>query len=181
MSLTTKTVTAEELLAMSDHKWLELYEGELKNVSPANARHGSVAVQIAALLQLFVKPRKLGAVMVEGGYILARNPDTVLGPDVSFVRQSRIPEEGLPEKFFDGPPDLAVEIISPTNPRKELLAKLQNYLDAGTPLAWLVEANAQTVDVFRPRLAVQRLKRTDQITGEDVIPAFSVTVSEFFQ
>jgi Uma2 family endonuclease len=181
MSVISKTVTAEELLAMSEHKWLELYEGELKNVSPANARHGDIASQIGMILRQFVTPKRLGRVIIEGGYILARNPDTVLGPDVSFVRQSRIPAEGLPEKFFDGPPDLAIEIVSPTNPRKELLRKLQYYLDAGTLLAWLVDPNAQTVDVFRPQQSVRRLARTDVITCEEVIPAFSVVVSEFFQ
>src|SRR5947208_451295 len=120
MTIAAKLVTAEELLAMPDHKWLELYEGELRTVSPANARHGNIAVEIASLIRAFAKPRKFGAVLVEGGYILRRKPDTVLGPDVSFLRQSRIAPSGLPEKFFEGHPDLAVEIISPTNPRSEI-------------------------------------------------------------
>src|SRR6185437_967617 len=111
MTTTSRLVTAEELLAMSESKWLELYDGELRTVSPANARHGSIAVQIAMLLQMYVGPRQLGRVIVEVGYVLTRRPDTVLGPDVSFVAQARIPSGGLPEKFIEGCPDLAVEVI----------------------------------------------------------------------
>lgn len=180
MSVITRTVTAEELLAMSEHKWLELYDGELKDVSPANARHGDIAGQIGMILRQYVSPRKLGRILIEGGYILARNPDTVLGPDVSFLLQSRIPADGLPQKFFEGHPDLAVEIISPTNPRKELLAKLNRYLASGTALAWLVDPNAQTVDVYRPEHAVTHLTRTDMLSGHEVIPGFTVQVAEFF-
>ena len=181
MTMIANAVTAEDLLAMGPKgRWLELYQGEVRAVSPANVRHGDIAGQIGMILRQYVSPRKLGRVIIEGGYILARNPDTVLGPDVSFLRQSRVPEAGLPEKFFEGHPDLAIEIISPTNPRGELRRKLKTYLDHGTELAWLVDPNAQTVDIHRPNQPVRRLKRTEVVTGEDVIAGFSVVVSEFF-
>jgi Uma2 family endonuclease len=181
MTLATRNLTAEDLLAMgAGSHLLELFEGELRTVSPANMRHGDIAGQIGMILRQYVSPRKLGRVIIEGGFVLARNPDTVLGPDVSFIQQSRVPADGLREEFFEGHPDLAVEIISPTNPKRELDAKMKTYLKHGTPLAWLVDPRGQTVDVYRPKQAVKRLKKTDMITGEEVIPAFSCAVAEFF-
>lgn len=181
MTTTARSLTAEELLAMGEraHR-LELHQGELRPVSPANARHGDIAGQIAMILRQFVAPRMLGKVLVDAGYILARKPDTVLGPDVSFLRQSRIPPTGLPEKFFDGHPDLAIEIISPTNPRAELEAKMRTYVDHGTPLAWLVDPAAQTLDIYQPHQRVRRLTHNDVVTGQDVLTGFSCAVAEFF-
>jgi Uma2 family endonuclease len=180
MTTTIKPVTAEELLSMPNSKWLELYDGELKTVSPANMRHGNMAVRIAFLLESHVRPRKLGRVFVEGGYVLKRNPDTVLGPDVSFVRESRIPKGKLPEKFIEGCPDLAVEIISPTNPRREIEDKMARYMKSGTPLGWLVDPGRETVDVYRANQAPQSLGKGESISGEDVIVDFSCEVAEFF-
>jgi Uma2 family endonuclease len=181
MTMTANTVTADDVLAMgAKGRFLEVIEGEARAVLPANIRHGDIASQIGMILRQYVSPRKLGRVIIEGGYILARNPDTMLAPDVSFLRQSRIPAGGLPEKFFDGFPDLAVEIISPTNPRAELKRKMKTYLDHGTELAWLVDPNMMTVDIYRPKRAARRVKRSDQITGDQTIAGFSVVVSEFF-
>ena len=181
MTIAAKWITAEELLALGeDLRNVELYNGEPRNVSPANMRHGNIAVQISWLLQQYVKPRQLGSVMVEGGFVLARSPDTVLGSDVSFVRQSRLPVEGLPEEFFAGHPDLAVEIISPTNTRRQLDEKMKLYIQHGTELGWLVDPNSQSVEVYRAGLAVERFAKSDVITGEQVIPGFACGVAEFF-
>jgi len=183
MTTAAKSITAEELHELPGSEYMELYEGEIVEVSPANARHGNIAVRIAALLLQHAKQKGLGEVLVEGGFILRRNPDTVLGPDVSFIQRSRIPEGGLPEKFFEGPPDLAVEIISPRNPRKELEEKIRRYLIAGTPLCWLIEPGPRTVEIFRDPTgahAGQKLSGNDPISGENVLPGFSVPISEFF-
>ena len=181
MTAAVRNVTAEELLAMgAESRLLELYEGELRTGSPANIRHGDIAGQIGMILRQYVSPRKLGRVIIEGGFVLSRNPDTVLGPDVSFIQQARVPADGLREEFFEGHPDLAVEIISPTNPKGQLDAKMKMYLAQGTPLGWLVDPGGKTVDVYRADGAVTRLKRGEMITGEEVILGFSCAVGEFF-
>jgi Uma2 family endonuclease len=181
MTIAAKSVTAEDLLDMAGHKYRELFEGELRTVSPANARHGDIALQIGTLLKQYIKPRNLGKVLVEGGYILRRQPDTVLGPDVSFIKQSRIPEGGLPEKFYEGPPDLAIEIISPRNPRAELLEKMKAYLKGGTPLGWLVDPVKKSVEVYEPGKRVRTTRAEDTISAGEVIPGFSCGVAEFFE
>ncbi len=183
MTIAAKSITAEELLEKPDADHLELVEGELIEVSPANARHGDIAGQIAMLLKQYVNPRKLGKVLVEGGFILRRHPDTVLGPDVSFIAASRIPASGLPESFFDGHPDLAVEIISPRNLRRDLDGKIRRYLAAGTAICWLVNPGSRSVEIFRSDAAAaapEILTESQTITGENTIPGFSVSVSEFF-
>ncbi|HUO08020.1 MAG TPA: Uma2 family endonuclease [Phycisphaerae bacterium] len=179
MTTALKLVTAEELLAIGN-RLLELYEGELRTVSPANFRHGQIAVQIALLLKQYVKAKKLGAVVVEVGFVLARNPDTVLGPDVAFISKSRVPGEDHREKFVEGHPDLAVEIISPSNPRREREENLKTYLRYGTPLGWLVDPAAETVEIYRPGTSVQRLAKAEMISFGDVIPGFSCAVADFF-
>jgi Uma2 family endonuclease len=180
MTISTKYTTAEELLALPDGKSFELYEGELRTVSPANFEHGSVAVQIAALLQQVVKPNDLGRILVECGFVLHRTPDTMLGPDVSFVRKSRLPSKIERSKFFEGNPDLAVEIISPTNSRREIEDKVKTYMRFGTPLAWVVDVIGRSVEVHRPGQPVLRFGEHQTITGSEIIPGFACVVSEFF-
>ena len=180
MTTASRFATAEELVAMPDNERRELYEGEVRAVPPANMRHGHVAVQISTHLTQYAKPRDLGYVVTESGYVLQRNPDTVVGPDISFLKKSRAPAGGLPEKFFEGHPDLAVEIISPRNSRQELEEKMRIYMRHGTALGWLVDANARTVEVYRPGQAVLRLGETEEIAGETAVPGIRCRVSEFF-
>jgi Uma2 family endonuclease len=123
---------------------------------------------------------QLGTVVVEVGFVLARNPDTVLGPDVAFVSNSRIPADSHREKFVEGFPDLAVEIISPSNPRRQREEKLKTYLRHGTPLGWLVDPTSQTVDIYKPKAEVQRLNKKEIISGETIVHGFSCAVAEFF-
>lgn len=182
MTLTAKSITASKLLMLQSAAGanFELYNGELRPVLPASSRHGEITAQIAFLLQQFVKPRKLGMVLVGDGFILTRTPDTVLSPDVSLIQQSRIRASCFQEDFFNSHPDLAVEIISPSDIRRELEAKLEIYIAHGTPLGWLVNTSAQTVDIYRPNQPPQRLGKSDTITGEHVLPGFACKVAEFF-
>jgi len=139
-------VTAEELLLLPGSKWLELVRGHLVQVNPAGAHHGRVAAEIAAALIAFVRPRRLGTVMVEAGFVLERDPDTVRGPDVSFARAGH---PGVDRRgFADGAPHLAVEVVSRDNSMRQLLAKADEYLAAGTELVWIIDPEAGTARVL---------------------------------
>src|SRR5215212_7153667 len=115
MSVETKQMTADELLAMPDdgsHRY-ELMRGDLIAMSPAGTRHSDIALRIGSHLMRFVRDRKLGAAFgADCGYVLARDPDTVRSPDASFVRAERMIAT---DKFFPGAPDLAVEVVSPND------------------------------------------------------------------
>jgi len=179
---TRTALTAEELLALPDNgRHHELVRGEIVEVSPPGFVHGDVASNIAVSLKSFVKPRQLGRVVVEAGYVLRRNPDTVRGPDVSFVRAERMPAGGRPKSFFEGAPDLAVEVVSPGDRYSEIVARVADYLGAGTALVWVVDPDARTVTVHSADRPPVVHAETGVLEGGDVLPGFHLTLSELFE
>ncbi|MBF6589958.1 MAG: Uma2 family endonuclease [Ktedonobacterales bacterium] len=157
-------------------------------MSPTGFRHGDIASELAFALQSYVKPRKLGKVpAAETGYIfsLPGQPDTVLAPDVSFVRADRVPASTDPSimTFLRLAPDLAVEVASPDQYKPEMAAKARLYLAAGVRLVWLVWPASQTVDVWRPGTdaPVATLTTTDALDGLEVVPGFTCPVVDLFR
>jgi Uma2 family endonuclease len=128
----------------------------------------------------FIKARNLGVVMVETGYRLASNPDTVQGPDISFLSATKIPSNGLPDGYIDGPPDLAVEIVSPGDTASEIQDKVQDYLACGTPQVWVVYPQQRLVIVHNSDGTARTMRETDTLSGEAIIPDFSCQVAEIF-
>src|SRR5439155_18892416 len=113
---------------------------------PAGADHGGVTNIFAYLLTSHVEPRKLGKVFAaETGFVLSRNPDTVVGADVAFIRADRIPREGLPKGFWEGAPDLAVETISPSDALENVEEKVDAYLTAGTRAVVVLNPRRKTI------------------------------------
>lgn len=182
MSTTIEPTTAEELLMMlKDGFRYELVKGELKKMSPAGSEHGAVAMNVAILLGQYIKANKLGVVFAaETGFKLATDPDTVLAPDVSFVRRERIPQSGLPKAFYPGAPDLAVEVVSPGDTKKEVAGKVEDWLTAGASAVWIVDSQRRTVTIHRPQAEAVTLDEGDELDGQDVVPGFRCNVSEIF-
>ena len=175
-------LTAEDLLREGDIGPCELIRGEVIRMSPSGGIHGKLTIRIGVLLDSYVRPRRLGIVCgAETGFILERDPDTVRGPDASFVSQDRVPPEGEPEGYWPFAPDLAVEVISPNDLYREIEQKVEEYLKAGVRLVWIVNPGTRTVTVHRPPSAVHILRVDDRLTGEDVIPGFEAAVSEVFE
>jgi Uma2 family endonuclease len=179
-------VTAEELLRMPrsdayvDYDF-ELVRGELVRVTPAGREHGVLSVFLAYELTTFVRRRSLGRVYADGvGYILARNPDTVRGPDVSFVSRTREAALKAVRGFIPGAPDLAVEVRSPDNSLADLVVKADEYLAAGTRLVWIVDPRPRTVEVRRPGLPGATLSGDAVLDGGEVLPGFSLPLSRLF-
>lgn len=144
--------TAEELLAAGDIGPCELVQGELVMMSPAGFEHGVITQRIAAFLHAYVSARRLGVVTAaETGFLLARSPDTVRAPDVAFVAESRLPR-GSAAGFFDGAPDLAIEVLSPSDTRDQAAraratAKIADWLAAGCLEVWCVDPASRTATV----------------------------------
>ena len=133
MTTTLQRSTASELFEMPDDGFrYELVKGELRRMSPSGGEHGATVVNITLLLGQHVKADKLGICFgAETGFKIASDPDTVRAPDVAFIRRERIPESGLPRKFWPGAPDLAVEVLSPGDTRREVDEKVADWLEAG--------------------------------------------------
>jgi Uma2 family endonuclease len=180
MATTEQITTAEQLLQAPDLGHCELLRGEIVMMAPAGFEHGEIADLIAAALTVFVKPRGLGRVVVsESGFHIGHDPDTVRVPDVAFVRAERRPP-GRIKGFFQGAPDLAVEVVSPTDRVSEVNAKVQEWLDAGCRMVWVVDPETRIVTVYQGRTQAVVLRASDTISGGDLLPGFSLPVAEIF-
>ena len=177
-----RSMTAEELFDLPDDGWRHaLVRGELQRMTPAGFRHGAVIMNVAAPLSHHARARRLGVVCgAETGFVLARNPDTVLAPDVAFVRRERIPAPGLPVAFWEGPPDLAVEVTSPGDTRPEVAEKVASWLAAGTRVVWVVDPGRGSVVVHEPGATPRRLAASDVLDGAPLFPGFRLPVADLF-
>src|ERR1051325_1029173 len=177
MTVTT-LMTADELLQMPDdgyHRY-ELVRGELRTMTAAGNRHSIIAGRILGRLLAYVEPRNLGEVTgADGGYWIARNPDTVRVPDVGFIRQERAV---MTDHFFDGPPDLAVEVISPNDRYTEVADKTAEWLQAGTRAVVVVNPRRNIVIVHRPHGTEDV---TDTLAVEAIIPGWRMPLTDVFR
>ena len=183
MALAEKLMTAEELLRLSRSrrdKRYELIQGVLITMSPPGTVHGSFSSRLDNHLRTFVEAHKLGEVLVETGFRLAEDPDTVLAPDVSFIAAARISPQGLPDGYFPGAPDLAIEIVSPGDLDEEIQEKVSLYLQAGARLVWVVRPKRRTVTAHHPDGTARTFSAKDTLPGEDVLPNFALLLSELF-
>jgi Uma2 family endonuclease len=176
-----RLVTAEEFARIPNDDWhYELVEGRVIRVSPPGSRHAVLITHIATLLGQHATTNHLGAVMSVGGFKIAANPDTVREPDIAFVDQARIPATGVPDGYWPGPPDLAVEIKSPGDRPSEIRAKVSDYLARGVRLVWVVDPKALTVTAHRPESPPVVHGPDDALAAGDVLPGFSSLVRRLF-
>jgi Uma2 family endonuclease len=177
-----RTMTAEQLAQLSPEASRgELIEGEFFAMSPAGQMHGEIAATILIMLGQFARRQKSGRVYAaETGFILKRNPDTVRAPDVAFVRSERLSQPTPKTGFFDGPPDLAVEVVSPSETQAEIDGKLLDYLDAGVQVVWIVYPTTRTIAVYRSLTAVHILTINDTLDCPELLPDFTASVKEVF-
>jgi Uma2 family endonuclease len=180
MSTRIELVTADELLHMPDDGLRrELIAGEIKEMTPSGSEHGWVAMKFSGPLNLFVEENDLGAVFAaETGFVLATDPDTVRAPDVAFVARERV--ELVAKGYFPGAPDLAVEVISPSDTYSEVEDKVGAWLDAGCRMVVVVNPRNRTLKVYRTRTDVAVLTVDDSFDGGDIVPGFQLPVRRIF-
>jgi Uma2 family endonuclease len=176
-------LTVEEFLNLSlpDGK-AELVRGELRMSPPPGAPHGMAATNLLLALGVHVRQRQLGHAFGDSfGYELVRLPRTVRVPDVSFVRADRLPEQGVGPGLLKLAPDLAVEVLSPSETASDLEEKLDDYARAGTPLIWVVDPVRRTVMVIPADQPARWVREGDVIDGGTVIPGFVIPLSAIFE
>ena len=177
-----RAMTAEQLAQLSPEASRgELIEGEFVAMSPAGQMHGEIAATILIMLGQFARQHNLGRVYAaETGFVLKRQPDTVRAPDVAFVRAERLSAVTPPTGFFDGPPDLAVEVVSPSETLAEIEGKLLDYLDSGVQVVWIVYPTTRTMTVYHSLTAVRTLTINDTLDCKTLLPGFSAPVQDIF-
>jgi len=159
----------------------ELWEGELREVPGAGGWASGIAVRIASRLTLFVEAEHAGWVTgADGAFVLARDPDTVVEPDVGFVRWDRLPDRAPPVKYIPVAPDLAVEVQSPSDEPGEMARKRELYRRAGVPLQWWVDPIRRTVAAYRDGEPVADLGDGVDLDGGGVLPGFRLPIATVF-
>ena len=188
MTVHERLYTIEDLWSLShdpdnDLRRFELSEGMLVEMTPASFKHGRDTSKLDRMIGGFVDAHNLGeTTAAETGYILFVDADgkaTVRAPDVGFISNARIPKDGLPEGYFPGAPDFAVEVISPTDAADEVQFKVTQYLKYGTRLVWLIYRKSQTV-VVHTSAGSKTAGIDDILDGGDVLPGFKLAVREIF-
>jgi Uma2 family endonuclease len=172
----TTTMTLEEFLE-SDLEGYEYVKGELVPMPPTSGEHGRISVNLILPLGLYVRENRLGDIYVsETGF---RVGERVLVPDIAFLSTDHIPADL--SKVFPIPPDLAIEVVSPTDALHRVEEKAFTYLEAGTQLVWVLKPRSKTVTVYRSETDIILLTRNDTLTGEEVVKGFSCQVAELFE
>lgn len=176
----TTTVEEFERLPDEDGYRVELDRGRPVREPVPAPLHGRLALKLGVRLNAFAEQHDLGLTFDAAGFVLSRDPDTVRAPDLSFVSNARLPAREYAGTYWRMAPDLAVEILSPSNRPAEVLRKASEYIDAGSRLVWLVDARRRTVTVVRPGVDPVTLGADDALDGADVLPGFRLPLAELF-
>ncbi|HMO97391.1 MAG TPA: Uma2 family endonuclease, partial [Tepidiformaceae bacterium] len=178
---TSRVYVAEDLDTLPDGDRYEIIDGELKE-RIMSSLSSKIASNLVGLLWIWARANQPGHIMgADGGYTsFPWTSGDLRMPDVSYISATRVkkfPARG----WLDIPPDLAVEVVSPTDLAANVQKKALDYVRAGVPLVWVVFPETRTVEVFGSAAATrQLLHEADTLTGEDVLPGFSVPVAELF-
>jgi len=175
-------MTAVELESVPDDGYqYELMDGELIRMPPSQPDRSSVGVMFSAYLVAHVVPPRLGMVFgADAGFWFAANPDTVLAPDCAFVRGDRLPARTDRRGFWRVAPDLVVEVVSPSDRRTAVLAKVDRYLGYGVRLVVFVWPPTRTMTLHRAGHDVEELSQGDVFDAGDVVPGFRLPVTVLF-
>ncbi len=180
--ITKRTWTDTELMALSDEKCYELVNGVLIDVGNSGALHGYTCSLLVMALMNYILPRGLGVILDSSTAFTMKNGNK-RSPDISFVSKEKlIGLEELPEGFLEGAPDLAIEVLSPSNTIAEIDQKIVEYFDNGARLVWVISLKLHYVLVYRSAQEPDRLlKQSDSLDGEEVISDFTMPLSDLFQ
>lgn len=182
MATTMQHMTIEEFAAIDEPGRFDLIRGEVFSMPPAGGEHGEININIVEVMAPFVRQHGLGRMYSsDTGFILSRNPDTVLSPDLSYVSTERLPPKEERRGFPEVAPDLVVEIISPSDTLSNATAKVMEYLDAGVRLVWLADPADHTVTVYTPDRRATVYREGAEIDGGAVLPGFSISIADIFR
>jgi len=182
--MTARKLTAEEFFYLPDSPdgpKQELVKGVVVTTPARGFEHGKVKGNVAFHLFEHVKPIKLGTVVFSTGVVTERDDDTVRGPDVSFYSKKRVPLGRRIVKYADVSPDLCVEVVSPSNTKRELRDKTKEYFAAGVKLVWIVDPEDRSVTVLTSPNQGTTFYEPSELTGGDVLPGFSCPIADLFE
>jgi Uma2 family endonuclease len=179
-TLASAPLTIEQFSQLpSDGERHELNAGELITMPPPKSLHSRVVRKLLKLLEAFLDKSQSGEAFAEAGFVLSREPLTVRQPDISVLGKERI-QSTRDDDYFEGAPNLAVEIVSPSDSAQDLQLKVDQYIWAGSKQVWVLYPKSRRVHVFYAGGATTMLDETQTLTGGELLPEFSVKVAELF-
>ncbi len=178
-----RLITIEEYMKLPDNgRPTELVRGKVVEMNVPQSRHGVVCLNIGGILRNFVKQHQLGRVLSnDAGIITERNPDTLRGADVSYYSYARLPQGQTDLGYFLSPPELVIEVRSPSDRWPRILQKVAEYLNAGVDVVCVVDYIAQTVHIYDSEGPERRLHVGDELALPTVLPNFHTPVETFFE
>ncbi len=180
MTTATKNLTAEEFAQLpADGMRHELVRGKVIMTPPPGYEHGSIQMQIAVLIQPYLNQHHLGRIVGEVGVILARQPDTVRGPDAAYYSPSRIPPGTRPRGYPGVLPELVFEVRSPSDRWNDVMDKVNEYLVVGI-IVVVIDPGPQAVHVFEPNHLARVLGPTDMFDLPALWPGLAFPVADLF-
>ena len=179
----TALMTAEELMQLPDDDLrYELINGELITMPLPKVPHGRSATRLGLPLAQFVLNHDLGEVYISDvGFQLTWNPDTVVGPDISFISKERLEQAEDVQGYWQGPPDLAVEVYSPGYRPGKISERISRLFNCGTRQVWIVHLKHSTVAVYRSESDVKTFSGSDYLESEDLFPGFRISLDKIFK
>ena len=181
-TLGTEPITAEQLLKM-DAKGMrgELIRGVFCPTMSAGMKHGEIVVNLVMLLGAEIKPNRLGRLMAsDSGVKVETDPDTVREPDIAYFSRDRLALDADVPGYAEVPPDLVVEVVSPSDSVRGTNDKARMWINTGVQLVWVIWPETKMIEVHRPAQPVTTLRETDTLTGENILPQFTVPVKDIF-
>lgn len=157
----------------------EANAGELVTTPPVKSLHTLIALAVLEALQAYLRDHAFGRAVPEAGYVLSRDPLTVRQADVSVLTKERIRSTGA-DDYFEGAPELAVEVVSPSDPAEDLQVKVDQYLRAGAKQVWVVYPKTKRIPIFHAGGSIAIFDETQILEGGDLLPGFSVGVADLF-
>ncbi|MCW5980137.1 MAG: Uma2 family endonuclease [Bryobacteraceae bacterium] len=178
---TLMTIAELERLPAEDGVRYELDGGDLVRMTFPKPRHNLLVGRIYRILLEFAERTALGIVYPsDTGYVLSRDPDTLRGPDVTYLPARRASLVD-PDQHIEGAPDLAVEVVSPSDSAEDLDKKVKQYLAAGGHTVWIVYPLTRTVQVYQADGGVRQLTGDQILEAPELLPGFAVPVSRLFE
>ncbi|HWE04898.1 MAG TPA: Uma2 family endonuclease [Tepidisphaeraceae bacterium] len=173
-------MTADEFASLGDIGRAELVRGRLIHLTKPKPKHGRIAMRIGTAFSNFAQKHNLGEVYAAGtGFLAERNPDSVRAPDAAFVRADVVAAHD-DEDWFPRSPDLAVEVLSPTERAEQVAEKVQMWLDGGARSVWVFDPKSRSATIHAARGTIQVFREGDDLRDDAVHPGFALRVKECF-
>lgn len=172
-------LTADEFMALN-LQHAELINGEVRELMPPVWQHGEIAGLIYLALQQFVRQNRLGKVSVEPSFLLKAEPRIVRAPDVAFLSNADLIGKDT-QKYIEGAPTLAVEVVSQHDSEEEIQEKADLFLEVGSQVVWIVYPRHRTVMVRTPDDSPIIYEMGQSIPGGDILPGFELPVAQIFE